>query len=149
MLRALIVMIHVVAAVLWIGGIGFATLVVLPSAVRQPSATGKAQVLMRNAEGFRKYVVYLFIPVVGVTGVLNLWFLGFPSPSSPLGLKVYPMAAIYIVLSGLVLGMPHLLKKMQQSLTIDDMVSRVYRMHWIVLSLGIAAVVFGVSVRTL
>ncbi len=146
MLRAISIIIHVVAAVLWIGGVGFVTTIVLPSAMRQEDAFKKAQILMSNAESFRRYAL-IYIGAVGVTGVVNLYFMGLPPLSSPLGLKVYLMIAIYVVLTALVLGMPKLLSRMVEGLSVDDMLVRVHRMHWIFLVLGLVAFADGVSIR--
>lgn len=149
MLHEISLMVHVAAAALWIGGVGFATLVVLPNTMRLQRSTGKRQALMRHATGFRRYALTLFIPAVGITGVLNLYLLGVPAPLSPLGLRVYPMAGIYALLSSMVLVMPRVLDRMRENVSPDALVRRVYRVHWFVLALGIAAILLGVSARTL
>lgn len=141
-------MLHLVASVLWIGGVGFVTTVVLPRAIRTEEPMRKAQILMGNAESFRKQAL-LYIGVVGVTGVVNMYYWGFPSPTTSIGIKIYLMIAIYVVLTGLVVGMPRVLGIMREGLSVDQMMKRVRAMHWLFLTLGLIAVVDGVAVRML
>lgn len=148
MLRAVSIMLHVIGAVLWIGGVGFVTTIVLPKAMRQESPVKKAQIIMSNAEGFRRYAL-AYIALVGVTGLVNLYFTGLPPLTSSLGIKIYLMVAIYVVLTVLVVGMPFLLRRMVEGLSADEMLRRVYFMHWVFLILGLIAVADGVAVRTL
>lgn len=148
LLRVVSVMLHLAASVLWIGGVGFVTTVVLPRAMRTEEPMRKAQILMGNAEAFRKLAL-IYIAIVGVTGFVNMYFWGFPSPTTALGIKIYLMIVIYVVLTGLVLGMPKLLGLMREGLTLDQMMRRVYMMHWLFLALGLVAVMDGVAIRML
>jgi uncharacterized membrane protein len=63
--------VHVVAAVLWIGGVGFVTTVLLPSVRRDQPPMRRLPVFLRIEEMFA-WQARLTVAVVGVTG---LWML--------------------------------------------------------------------------
>ncbi|HSE83998.1 MAG TPA: CopD family protein [Thermodesulfobacteriota bacterium] len=68
--RILIVLIHVLAAIVWLGGMFFIALVIVPSLKKIEPAEKRFQVLSATARRFRT-VSWIAIPILLVTGVLN------------------------------------------------------------------------------
>lgn len=74
MLLAVLLALHVVGVVLWIGGVGMATLVVLPAA-RAARPLGDGVRLFKTVEHRFAPLARWMVALVGVTGVLMLWLL--------------------------------------------------------------------------
>jgi len=69
------VWLHLVAAVVWVGGMTFLALVVVP-ALRSPTPLeGRVEVVHRTGVRFRR-IGWIALAVLVVTGVLNLWLRG-------------------------------------------------------------------------
>jgi len=71
----LLVAVHVVAVVLWIGGVGFVTVVVFPMLMRMEDSLEAVLAFQRFEKKFSLHAkIYLW--VTGVTGVLLLYLTG-------------------------------------------------------------------------
>jgi putative copper export protein len=68
----LVVWLHVLAAITWIGGMLFIALVLVPVARRLPDQTLRARLIHETGVRFRT-VGWIALAVLVVTGALNLW----------------------------------------------------------------------------
>jgi uncharacterized membrane protein len=69
------VVLHILSAMLWVGGMGFFALVVVPSARAELAPPEAVRLLRRAGARFTK-VGWAALGVLGVTGILNLWYRG-------------------------------------------------------------------------
>jgi putative copper resistance protein D len=74
------VSVHILAALLWLGGMFFFALVGAPVIRKVPSPELRTQLFKQLGEQFR-VVGWISIATLLVTGVLNLHFRGFLSPA--------------------------------------------------------------------
>lgn len=70
------VWIHILAATVWVGGIFFVALVVVPWLKSGDADVGKAGALMRKAGERFRTIGWICFGILLVTGSLNLWFRG-------------------------------------------------------------------------
>lgn len=64
---------HLLAAIVWIGGLAFIAMVLVPT-LRAPGMRAHAVTLLRTAGRKFQRIAYASLVTLGVTGVLNLYF---------------------------------------------------------------------------
>jgi len=69
-LNDLIVFIHVISAILWLGGMFFIALVMVPSLRKLGSRETRTEILSNSARRFRT-VSWVAIPILVMTGIMN------------------------------------------------------------------------------
>jgi putative copper export protein len=104
MLPYLNLWLHVLAAVIWIGGMLFLSLVAVPVLRQVDSPLLRADLFRKMARRFRR-LVWICIAVLILTGIVNVAYYGNTTPGSPylkvLGIKL----GLFAVL--VALGMTH------------------------------------------
>jgi len=101
------VWLHILAASLWIGGMFFILLVVVPWL--RSGATAHAGLILRETAGRFRVVAWTSFAVLLLTGTLNLWIRGvrpghFTSPewlASPFGSVVVAKLAVFALVIGI------------------------------------------------
>jgi uncharacterized membrane protein len=136
---------HVLSVVHWIGGVAFVTLVVLPTALREPDAARGWAAFEAFERGFAAQVRYS-IALAGVTGLWMAWRLDlsarFADPSSwPLA----AMAALWLVFMAIVFVVEPLAEHRLAAAAARDPASVLRRLtlaHAVLLALA-AVTIFG------
>lgn len=104
MLPFLNVWLHILAAVIWIGGMLFLSLVAVPVLRQVDSPLLRADLFRKMARRFRR-LVWICIAVLVLTGIVNVAYYGNTAPGSPY-LKVLSIK-LGLVAVLIVLGVAH------------------------------------------
>ncbi len=139
---------HVIGVVLWIGGVAFVTLILLPMIHEISDPMEKALLFQRVEHRFSR-IVRLVIVVVGITGLYNLYQKGlYRILPTPEGLWLDFMIGVYILYALLIFGLEKALFKRifkdVKNLNADQVFFRMSLFHWVVLAFSLLAVAGGV-----
>ncbi len=149
MLLAVLLALHVVGVVLWIGGVGMTTMVVLPAArAARPLADGVR--LFKTVEHRFAPLARWLVALVGVTGVLMLWLLdlwsGFRSAQF---WWLHAMAVIWLIFATMLFVVEPLAVSRQpvpaDEVTAADRLRRLHRVHVVLLVLSLITVAGAVA----
>jgi len=139
---------HVIGVVLWIGGVAFVTLVLLPLIHAMEDPLQKALVFQGAEHRFAR-IVRGVLAVVAVTGLFNLHAKGLYSlMATPAGWWLDLMIGVLVAYALLIFGLEKALFKriFKDAAKMDP--GRVFRrmivFHWVVLALSLLAVAGGV-----
>ncbi len=151
MLFSLMHIIHLLTVILWIGGLAFITILILPMVVRMPDALQKVLLFQRIEHRFAPMARY-YVAIVGVSGfvmffIMNLHLTFFTSPS----LSLLFMMAVWLFWVIMLFGLePVIIKKMLdrmaksgEAMEIENVFLRMNRLHWVLLLLSLAASAAG------
>lgn len=136
---------HVLGVVLWIGGVAMVTMVILPS-LRRMEGANKME-LFERLEGRFSFWAKIWVLVTGLSGfymlhVLKAWerLIDFSFWWIQLMVLVW-----LIFVSILFILEPFVIKQKFKKLTSEKALSLIYKGHWILLILSLAAVAAGVA----
>ncbi|OGW57615.1 MAG: hypothetical protein A2Z09_00070 [Nitrospirae bacterium RBG_16_43_8] len=147
MFLPLLITVHVIGVVLWIGGVAFVTMVVLPMIMRMENSLEKVLFFQGVEHRFAK-IAKTSVLVVGVTGVLLLQITGKWSvmfKASGIGPTLMGVVWLFYVLVLMFEG--RLFKAIFSGEAQQDTAKVFYRLsvfHWGVLGLSLLAIGVGV-----
>jgi uncharacterized membrane protein len=145
---SIVIVLHVVAVVLWIGGVGFVTMVLFPALQVMEDSMEKVRFFLRAEKRFST-LAKAYIVLVGITGALL--FInrgGFGSLTTGeaylLGFKVFVWLLFAILLFG---AERRLMKVLISAQTAPDVAfRRLSLFHWVMLILSLIAITFGIAI---
>jgi uncharacterized membrane protein len=144
--------IHLLAVIIWIGGLAFVTIIIFPVIFKTPDPLQKVLTFQRIEHRFAKIARY-FVVLVGLSGfamlfITNWHVLLFTRSGVPLTFMTIVWVFWMIMLFGVE---PLVIKKMlermakePEEMTIDSVFARVNRMHWVLLFVSMLASIAGV-----
>jgi uncharacterized membrane protein len=151
MLFLLMHIIHLVAVILWIGGLAFVTIIIFPVIFKTPDPLQKVLTFQRIEHRFARLARF-FVVITGASGLVMLAITGwhktlFTSGGVPLTF----MFVLWIFWMVMLFGVePLVIKKMLErmakegtEMTIDSVFKRVNRMHWVLLFASLLASIAG------
>lgn len=143
--------IHVVFVVLWMGGVGFVTIVLFPMITRTQQPLERVLLFQRIEHRYAR-IARLYAVIVGITGFVNLYYMGgLKLLFTGYGWGITAMLLVWIMWMVLLFGLEpvvirRLLKEAQVgNMDIDTLFRRMNTFHWVLLSLSLLAVIGGVS----
>lgn len=152
MLYAIMHIIHILTVILWIGGLGFITILILPMIIKMPDALEKALLFQRIEHRFAPMARY-FVALVGISGFVMFFMLGLTDDLfTPPGKFLIFMIAIWFFWVIMLFGLePLIVKKMidrmaagGEKLEIEAVFARMNKLHWVLLILSLAAAASGI-----
>ncbi len=153
MLFSLMHFLHVVFVILWIGGLGFITIVVLPMIVRMQDPLQKVLFFQRIEHKFAP-LAKLYNAIVGITGFVMLYISGWHTIMLTWkGLSLLFMVAVWVFWAVMLFGLePLVVRKMIDNLAksgekmeIETIFGRMNRLHWVLLVVSLLASISGVA----
>lgn len=147
MFLPLLIAIHVIGVVLWIGGVAFVTMVVFPMIMRMENSLEKVLFFQGVEHRFAK-IAKTSVVVVGVTGILLLYITGewnIMFKASGIGPTLMAILWLFYVLVLMFEG--RLFKAIFKGEAQQDTAKVFYRLsafHWVILGLSLLAVGVGV-----
>ncbi|MEW6409968.1 MAG: hypothetical protein AB1488_07630 [Nitrospirota bacterium] len=143
----ILLIIHLLSVVLWIGGVGFATMVVFPAIQRIENPIAKVQVFLGVEQRFSK-LAKIYVIIAGITGLMLFFrrggletFVGIYHLM--LAFKVIVWLTFFILLFG---AEKHLMKILVSQQTAPEKAfRRLSIFHWFMLILSGVAIAFGVT----
>ena len=143
---------HVVFVILWIGGLGFVTMMVLPAVIKNPNALEKVLQFQRIEHRFAP-VAKLYNLIVGVSGFYMLFYMGSESLLfTREGASLTFMTVVWVFWAVMLFGLePLVIKKLlermirgNEEMDIDSIFAKVAKLHWVLLFISLAACGAGV-----
>ncbi|HHD12149.1 MAG TPA: hypothetical protein ENK42_06885 [Deltaproteobacteria bacterium] len=153
MLFSLMHFLHLVFVILWIGGLGFITIVVLPMIVRMQDPLQKVLFFQRMEHKFAP-MAKVYNAIVGITGFVMLYMSGWQSLMfTKQGLSLLFMVAVWVFWAVMLFGLePLIVRKMIDNLAksgekmeIETIFNRMNRLHWVLLIVSLLASISGVA----
>lgn len=154
MLFHLMHIIHLLTVVLWIGGLAFVTIIVLPMAIKNPDALGKVLMFQRVEHRFAP-LARIYNIVTGATGFVMVFQTGwhklyFTWAGAPLTVMTAIWVFWFVMLWGLE---PLVIRKMLENMAkggekmeIETVFARMNRLHWMMVFISLVAAVAGALV---
>lgn len=139
---------HVLAVVLWIGGVGFVTTVVLPEIARRTPAPARLAAFARFERRFVKQARVL-VALAGASGFWMAYRLGYFSEGGPVAWWLYAMIGLWCVFAAMLFVVEPLAARRKAvgpkgSGKTFEMLTRAHRLLLAVSLLVVAAGVYGV-----
>jgi uncharacterized membrane protein len=146
--------IHLLTVILWIGGLAFVTMIVLPMAIKTPDALQKVLLFQRVEHRFAK-IARLYNLVTGITGFVMIFMTGwyqvlFTRASIPLTVMTLVWVFWFVMLFGLE---PIIIRRMLDNmakggakLEIDTIFTRLNRLHYFMVAISLVAAAAGALV---
>jgi len=145
---------HIVAVILWIGGLVFVTGVVLPMAIKTPDALQKVLTFQRVEHRFAPLAKWYNI-VTGATGFAMVYLLGLGGLYfTKEGAALTFMTAVWLFWFVMLVGLePVVIRKMLEKMAresgqmdIDGIFRKVKKLHWFMVAVSLAAAAAGAVV---
>ncbi|MBI5756269.1 MAG: hypothetical protein HZA12_05020 [Nitrospirae bacterium] len=152
MLFTVIHIIHLLTVIIWIGGLAFITIIVLPMLIKMDDPLQKALAFQRIEHKFAP-IARVYNVIAGVTGFIMLYLTGwyrilFTRHGAPLLFMTIIWLLWFVMLFGLEpLVVKKMLDRMVKSgvkMEIETIFARLNRMHWVLLMISLAAAVAGI-----
>lgn len=147
MLNTVLLIIHVIGVIIWIGGVAFVTTVIFPMMYRTEGSLEKALLFQRVEHRFAGMVRWLIV-IVGATG---FWILsgkyGFGILFQARGLGILIMLAAWAFYTGVLLSERKVFARIfadPERIDMDRALKIINAMHWLLLTISFAAVAAGV-----
>ena len=153
MLFSLMHYLHLIFVILWIGGLGFITIVVLPMIVKMQDPLQKVLFFQRIEHKFAP-LAKLYNAIVGITGFVMLYMSGWHSIIfTAQGISLLFMVAVWVFWAVMLFGLePLVVRKMIDNLArsgekmeIETIFNRMNRLHWVLLIVSLLASISGVA----
>ncbi len=151
MILTLSLMIHIIFVILWMGGVGFVTIVLFPMIAKTPQPLEKILLFQRIEHRYAR-LARLYALVVGITGLVNLsYFGGFRLLFTGYGWGITVMFLVWVMWMVLLFGLEpvvirRILRDAQEGkMDIDAVFRRMNIFHWVLLSISALAIIGGVS----
>lgn len=145
--------IHILTVILWIGGLGFITILILPMVVKMPDALQKVLLFQRIEHRFAPIARYYTV-IVGVTGFSMFFILDLTSiVFTKEGMFLLLMIAIWVFWVVMLFGLePLIVKRILDNLSqqkgkdleIEDLFNRMNILHFVLLFLSLTAATSGI-----
>ena len=152
MLFTLIHIIHLLTVIIWIGGLGFITIIVLPMLIKWDDPLQKALTFQSIEHRFAP-IARVYNVITGVTGFVMVYLTGwhrlyFTTKGIPLLIMTLIWFLWFVMLFGLEpLVVKKMLDRMANSgvkMEIETIFARMNRMHWVLMMLSLAASIAGI-----
>lgn len=147
MFLTILLIIHVICVIIWIGGVSFVTLVIFPMMYRTEGSLEKALLFQGVEHRFAGMVRWL-IAIVGVTGV---WILfdryGFGILTERRGLGIVIMLVAWTLYTTVLLSERKIFSRIfadPEKIDMDRALRIINGMHWFLLVVSFSAVAAGV-----
>lgn len=146
--------IHLLTVILWIGGLAFVTIIVLPMAIKTPDALQKVLMFQRVEHRFAK-LARIYNLIVGISGFIMLFITGwYGLLFTRAGIALTVMTMIWVFWFIMLFGLePLIIKKMLDQMAksgakmdIDGIFGRLNKMHWLMVAVSLAAAAAGALV---
>ncbi len=151
MLFYLMHIVHLLTVILWIGGLAFVTMIVLPMAIKTPDALQKVLLFQRVEHRFAM-IARGYNLVTGASGIIMMLMMGwhkllFTRAGIPLTFMTLVWVFWFVMLFGLE---PFIIRKMLDRMAkggaqmdIDAVFTRLNRMHYFMVAISLAAAAAG------
>ncbi|HSQ78887.1 MAG TPA: hypothetical protein VLN91_08335 [Nitrospirota bacterium] len=147
MFLTILLIIHVICVIIWIGGVAFVTMVIFPMVYRTEGSLEKALLFQGVEHRFAGMVKWL-VAIVGVTG---LWMLsakyGFTILLQPRGFGVLIMLFAWTLYTAVLLFERTIFGKLfadPEKIDMNKALRMINTMHWFLLIISFSAVAGGV-----
>lgn len=147
MLNTVLLIIHVIGVIIWIGGVAFVTTVIFPMMYRTEGSLEKALLFQRVEHRFAGMVRWLIV-MVGATG---FWILadqyGFGILFQARGLGILIMIVAWSFYAGVLLSERKIFARIfadPERIDMDRALKIINAMHWFLLTISFTAVAAGV-----
>ncbi|OGP14349.1 MAG: hypothetical protein A2052_09715 [Deltaproteobacteria bacterium GWA2_54_12] len=146
--------VHLLAVILWIGGLAFVTGIVLPMAIKTPDALQKVLTFQRVEHRFAPLAKWYNI-ITGISGFAMVWMMGWQDLYfTRAGLALTFMTAIWLFWFVMLVGLePIVIRKMLEKMVregdkmdIDGIFRKVKKLHWFMVAISLAAAAAGAIV---
>jgi uncharacterized membrane protein len=136
----ILLIIHVIGVIVWIGGVAFVTMVIFPMMYRTEGSLEKA-LLFQGVEHRFSGIVRWLIVIVGGTGfyLLSAKY-GFSILSTQRGLGILIMLFAWTFYTVVILSE----KKIFGKIDMDKALTMINAMHWVLLTVSFSAVAAGI-----
>jgi len=143
--------VHLLAVILWIGGLAFVTAIVLPMAIKTPDALQKVLTFQRVEHRFAPLAKWFNI-ITGISGFVMVWLMGWHELYfTKAGLALTFMTAVWVFWFVMLVGLePIIIRKMlekmareSEKMDIDGIFRKVKTLHWLMVAISLAAVAAG------
>ncbi len=151
MLFSIMHLIHILFVILWIGGLGFVTMMVFPVIFKTPEPLQKVLLFQRIEHRFAK-LAKTYNAIVGASGIVMLIETGWHRALfTKAGIPLTFMVLVWVFWAVMLFGLePLVIKKMLdnmmkrgEEMDIDSIFARMNRMHWALLVLSLLASAAG------
>ena len=152
MLFTLIHIIHLLTVIIWIGGLSFITIIVIPMLISWDDPLQKVLTFQRIEHRFAP-VARIYNIITGVTGFVMVYLTGwYKLYHTAKGLPLLIMTLIWLVWFVMLFGLePLIVKKMLDrmiksgvKMEIEAVFARMNKMHWVLLTISLVASVAGI-----
>ncbi|MFQ5428495.1 MAG: hypothetical protein ACE5EZ_05880 [Thermodesulfobacteriota bacterium] len=143
--------VHLIAVILWIGGLAFITTMIFPIIIKTADPLGKV-LLFRKIEHRFARTARVYNIITGASGLIMLLYMGWQDALyTRHGLSLLVMILIWVFWFIMLFGLePLVIRKMLErmmekdtDLDIDAVFGRMNKMHWILLVVSLIAVASG------
>ncbi len=151
MLFSLMHIIHVITVVLWIGGLAFITMLILPMIIKMKDPLQKVLLFQRIEHKFAP-LARVYNIIVGISGVIMILSMGWQSIifTRP-GLPLLVMSAVWVMWFVMLFGLePLIVRKMLDNMArggtkmdIESVFNRMNRMHWVLVIVSLVGIIAG------
>ena len=147
MVLTILLIIHVIGVIVWIGGVAFVTLVIFPMMYRTEGSLEKA-LLFQGVEHRFSGIVRWLIVVVGGTGfyLLSAKY-GFSILFTQRGLGILIMLVAWTFYTAVILSEKKIFGKIfadPGKIDMDKALTMINAMHWVLLTVSFSAVAAGI-----
>ncbi len=144
--------IHLITVIIWIGGLSFITIIVIPMLIKWDDPLQKVLTFQRIEHKFAP-VARIYNIITGATGFVMVYLTGWHKIYfTSKGLPLLIMTLIWLVWFVMLFGLePLIVKKMLDRMAksgvkmeIEAVFSRMNKMHWVLLTLSLFASLAGI-----
>lgn len=153
MLFALMHIIHLLAVIIWIGGLAFITMLVLPMIIKMPEPLQKVLFFQRIERKFAP-LARVYNLIVGISGFVMIFTAGWHRMMfSREGILILVMTVVWFFWAVMLFGLePVIIKKLLERLSksgqpmeIETIFARMQKLHWVLLAISLVAVTAGAA----
>ncbi|MCK5237437.1 MAG: hypothetical protein KAR06_10685 [Deltaproteobacteria bacterium] len=151
MLFSVMHLIHLIFVILWIGGLAFITMLVLPAVIRTPDSLEKVLQFQRIEHRFAP-IARVYSAIVGISGFVMMFMMGWQGVIfTAAGLPLLFMTLVWCFWTVMLFGLePIIIKKMLDNMakdpdemTINSVFKRMNVLHWVLLFVSLLASAAG------
>ena len=147
MVLTVLLIIHVIGVIIWIGGVAFVTMVIFPLMYRTEGSLEKA-LLFQGVEHRFAGIVRWLIAIVGGTGFYLLFAkYGFSILSTRRGIGILIMIFAWTFYTAVILSEKKVFGKIfanPEKIDMDKALRLINAMHWVLLTVSFSAVAGGI-----
>ncbi len=147
MFLTILLIVHVIAVIIWIGGVAFVTLVIFPMMYRTEGSLQKALLFQGVEHRFAGLVKWL-LGIVGATGIYMLYAeFGFGVLLEKRGLGILIMLVAWALYTTIILLERRIFGRIfadPEKIDMDRALRMINGMHWFLLTISFSAVAAGI-----